>query len=149
MDIYVSYFLRCGCGETIPLPHPNLQEAIAIQTGEPREIRKAVFACTECGLVSAYSSEDVRAHPSPTPDPHRQGTRTLFYIEPQCDKTQCEAQKRLYLLGTGPATIGEGVMKVRPKDWRFAPSATCTGGHALKLSLDIQYRLFQEFDSPL
>jgi hypothetical protein len=149
MEQYISYFLRCECGSAIPLPHPSLQEVIAFQTGASREIRTAVFVCTECGIVSAYSSEDVRTHPSPIPDLYQREERTLGYIEMQCAETNCAAQKRLYLLGTGPKTIGEGTMKVRPKDWRFSPSAICTRGHALRFSEDELYRWYQTSDSPL
>lgn len=148
-DQHINRFLKCACGQNIPLPHPSLEEVIAIQTGASREIRTAVFVCTECGLVSGYTSEGVRTVVSPFPDPYQQGRCALFYIETQCDKTHCEAQKRLYLLGTGPNNIGEGAMKVQPKDWRFSPSSTCKSGHPLKLFLERPYTFFQESDSPL
>lgn len=146
---YIHCFLKCACGDQIPLPHPNLEEVIAFQTGASREIRKAVFVCTECGLVSAYSSGDVHSHLAPTPNPYQLQERILGYIETRCAVTNCEAEKRLYLLATGERTIGEGAMKVRPRDWRFSPSATCTAGHALKFSVAELYRWFQTDDSPL
>jgi hypothetical protein len=137
MEQYICYFLRCECGNTIPLPHPTLASVVEAQTAPKKVIRKAVFACIECGLVSAYSSEDIQAILSPTPGPHLRGERTLGYIVPRCVGNNCEAPRRLYILGTGPAILETVRMKVPPRDWRFSPSATCEAEHALYIGPDV------------
>jgi hypothetical protein len=143
-----QYFLRCGCGHSIPLPRPIPAEISGDQQEKDRADRKAVFVCTDCGLVSGYTSQDVRESFLPTPDPHQAKALTLGYIEPECDGARCEVPKRLYMLGSGPESLGSLPMRKTLKDWRISPSATCDAGHQLVLRCPM-YRWYECNEFPL
>jgi len=146
--IHQQFFLKCECGHAIPLPHPTLEEMPGDETQRDRAARTAVFACTDCGLVSAYTSLNVHETFLPTPDPHLAGRLTLGYIEPECEGKHCEAPRRIYMLGSGPETIGVLPMRKTLRGWRVSPSAKCEAGHTLALR-SAMYRWFESDDFPL
>lgn len=146
--MYQQFFLKCECNHAIPLPHPTLEEMPGDEKQTDRAVQTAAFVCTECGLVSAYTSLDVHETFLPTPDPHQAGNLTLGYIEPECEGVRCEAPKRIYMLGSGPETIGVLPMKKTLRHWRISPLAKCETGHTLALRREM-YRWFESNDFPL
>ncbi|MGH9426403.1 MAG: hypothetical protein ACRD2L_08895 [Terriglobia bacterium] len=112
----------------------------------------ALFVCPRCGLVSAYSKQDVKKGESPEQNGFLQGKLYLRYIEVGCDGYGCAFQPRIYLISTRPATpIGEekdAFDAKQMKDWKLAEFARCGAGHGIVMNPEGRLYQAQSGESP-
>jgi hypothetical protein len=128
---YPHFLLQCPNHHYIPVPHPNLLEINEGPQQTATENRKAVFVCPECGLASAYSTQDMVRHLSVgTPGLFQAGECHLVSLEIECDGENCGAQKLIHAIQGDKK--GTWTPRVAQKDWTFSDSALCGAGHRLR-----------------
>jgi hypothetical protein len=129
--IYYHYHLQCPNSHRIPVPHP-----IPLETdGSPRktttENRRAVFVCPYCGLVSAYSAQDLlQDQEIGKQSPFSVGVCGLFSLEIECDGKNCGALKVVHTIHNAGKEMWKE--EIAPTNWTFSDSARCGAGHPLR-----------------
>lgn len=136
MSGYIRWFLlhsHQGVEAPIPVPVPIHTGRIADLEGLPRGERKAVFLCSQCGLVSLYSDADLRDQLLGTESPFADGTGTmdLICIDAECDEGSYKSPIRIHALwDVARATLATTVPL---NEWRFDGSVRCANGHPPRL----------------
>lgn len=134
MSGYIRWFLlhsHQGAEAPIPVPTPIHTGRIADLEGLPKGERKAVFLCSQCGLVSLYSDADLRDQILGTESPFADGTLDLSCIDAKCDERSCESPIRIHLpWDVARATVATTIPM---NEWRVDGSVRCTNGHPPRL----------------
>jgi hypothetical protein len=137
--VQIHYYLDCVGGHHIPLPRPSLIGTEANPLEMPKDGKTATFVCPECGLVSAYSREEIRWMPLPTADPFRTCECALATVAVECDGKDCTAQKELHMV-RGTAT-GTWTPTIVPRQWTFSENARCPAGHRMFLDKNKEHQV--------
>ena len=137
--MHIHYYLECIGGHHIPLPRPTLIGTATNPVEMPRDGKAAVFACPECGLVRAYSRDEIRWIPLPTPDPFQVCECALAVVAVECDGKDCGAPKELFVIrGTGTGTWTPTVV---PRQWIFSETVRCPDGHRMFLDQSMEHQI--------
>ena len=125
------YSLSCPRSHAIPIPPPTQVETDGSRQETTKEVKRAIFACPDCGYVSAYSESDVQEAHAPQPDLFLSKKRDLVSIQVDCDGKNCEVPKEIYIIAGTVEDVW--TPKAVPKDWEFADTARCSRGHKLAI----------------
>ena len=129
----VHYVLECRRGphvHYIPIPRPSRLGTDANPPATATAGHKAIVACPECGLVSAYSESELQLQMSPRRDPFEAGECRLVFLRVECDDKTCDLPKAVHtVIGSGKGAWKE---KVAPRDWEFDPECLCDKRHHLE-----------------
>lgn len=129
MELHRHYYLICGCLGRIPLPRPTQLDTHGNPLAITKDSTKEILACPDCGLVRAYSAQDLQWQMLPIPDPFLSKQCVLVSLEVECDGKNCVAPKAVHtILGTDK---GQWRPKVVPKDFQFSSDARCGDDHQL------------------
>lgn len=125
-------FLPCPNRHMIPIPHSSPSGI----DSSPRQIAKdnpiVNVVCHECGVVSAYSRQEVTGGMFVgTPDLFQENKCRLVATQVECDGENCEAPKTVHTVLVNDKGVWK--LSIQPKDWQFSDSARCGAGHTLHL----------------
>jgi hypothetical protein len=129
---YPHCFLYCPNLHSIPVPHPNLVETDGNPRQTARDSPTVNVVCPDCGVVSAYSMQDVTGgFFIDRPSLFQANECHLVAAEVECDGENCRAPKVIH------AILGDDQGTWRPKavqtSWHFSDTARCGAGHQLRL----------------
>jgi hypothetical protein len=135
MGGYIQWFLL-HCHQSveapIPVPAPIHTGRVADLEGLPRGERKAVFLCSQCGLISLYSDADLRDKILGTESPFLyKKLLELICVDARCDEGNCESPIRIHLLWDVARTTLATTIPMN--EWRFDDSVRCANGHPPRL----------------
>ncbi|HTA22907.1 MAG TPA: hypothetical protein VK763_05195 [Terriglobales bacterium] len=138
MDGYVHYVINCQNGHGIPIPRPSQAGIDGSLQATATNPKRVVLVCPDCGIVSAYSGQDVRDFLAPTHDPFLTDECRLFEREAGCDGSNCEAPKVIHTVESGGAQTWKP--KAAAIRWSFAESARCPDNHQLYFDESLHVR---------
>ena len=133
--MYSHYSLRCPRSHDIPIPPPTRAEIGGSPQGTATGVKRAIFVCPYCGIVSVYSELDIQEKQAPTQHPFLGNGFDLVSIHVGCDGQNCAVPTEVHMIVENAKETS--TLTAVPKDWKFADNARCSFGHKLEIQKDL------------